>query len=360
MAAETGNEMLLHSLVNYGSNLETKSADGKTALHIATTKGNQQCLLILLNAGANIDALDSRGDTALHYAAYAGRFELLKLFAERKADLSKRNHDLDNAFHICAKEGHILAAKFLLQIGFEVDSITSGKQTALHLAISQHGADMVEFLLDNGADINAKDCLNITPLFLAVAGGHQNLAQVLLERGAELHSISFGMFPLRRAMLNNREDMMELLLHHGATVSEASSLVTCRKGIHDRALLFRAVELKRGFFLHLLLQQGADPNTISMRFGSHLLNYAILKGQVASTRLLLEYGAQTNFNTWGPLRTAMSSHHSTLATNEMKNSALAIIKLLLVYGANTRNLSRDDMEFFKRCSNSKFPRPSAL
>ena len=55
-----------------GSNIESKSKCGKTALMFACIEGNKECVSYLLSIGANVGAQTLLGDSALTYAQKCG------------------------------------------------------------------------------------------------------------------------------------------------------------------------------------------------------------------------------------------------------------------------------------------------
>ena len=102
--------------------IDTRSASGATALHIAAENGNADGIIVLLGAGASAAAADLWGETAVHRAAV---------------------------------EGHVDCPRPLVRAGADVNAATNSGMTALHLAASRGHGNCLQVLLVAGADVNA-------------------------------------------------------------------------------------------------------------------------------------------------------------------------------------------------------------
>lgn len=59
-------------LVGSGADINARSPNGRTALHIASSQGHGHIVDLLLEKGADIDAEDNHGETALSIAEHFG------------------------------------------------------------------------------------------------------------------------------------------------------------------------------------------------------------------------------------------------------------------------------------------------
>ena len=94
--------------------------------------------------------------------------------------------------------------------------------TPLHLAAYFGRGDAVRLLLDRGADVGAvaRNDMQVQPLHSAVAGQHREVVAALLVAGADPNARQQGGFtPLMAAEQHEDEDMVRLLMDHGAEES---------------------------------------------------------------------------------------------------------------------------------------------
>jgi len=77
---------LVPLLLAGGADVHQKDAEGKTALHYASSYGSIAFLQLLLTAGANVHAVDNYGKTPLHDAASCGRTDRVRILLQAGAD----------------------------------------------------------------------------------------------------------------------------------------------------------------------------------------------------------------------------------------------------------------------------------
>ncbi len=127
------------------------------------------------------------------------------------------------------------------------------------LCLASRETQKAELLLDRGANVNAACLLDYSPLMIAVTNGNTSLVQSLILYGADVNAIN----------------------DHGLTVL----VVALRQPVE---------EVATEEIIQLLLAYGADPNSESQFAGSlsgRPLHWAILEGNVAGVRALLDSGA---------------------------------------------------------------------
>jgi ankyrin repeat protein len=78
--------------VIHGADIDLRSAEGQTPLHIAAQNGADVFAAALLSFGAVADAQDRTGAGPLHYALGKSHFNVAKVLLENGADPSLRNH----------------------------------------------------------------------------------------------------------------------------------------------------------------------------------------------------------------------------------------------------------------------------
>ena len=117
-------------LLEYGANVNTRSKDHSTPLHIASLFGNLEIVQLLIDHSAEVDTVDDFGKTPLHNVSRGAEYES-----------------------------------------------------------QEDGVRIAQLLLDHGADVNAKDRSGHTPLALVSESRNEKpkLAELLLEHAANDH-----------------------------------------------------------------------------------------------------------------------------------------------------------------------------
>lgn len=201
----------LRSLLEAGASLETRGADGPTALAAAAMAGSADAARVLLDAGADPTA-QHRERSALCWGASST--EVTLLFLERGL--------FGNLEESCAylwsysRSGEAEVVRRLLAAGLAIDKLSDLGETPLASATETdnypviqalldrgadpdatirgggkssilHVADPVEtcLLLAYGADPNVRDARNETPLMSSATVGNGAKLQILLEAGAD-------------------------------------------------------------------------------------------------------------------------------------------------------------------------------
>lgn len=290
---------------------------GRTLLGWAAVYGHEDVARWLISRGAAVQTCDDLDQTPLWLASYFGHTKVVELLLENGANPRSRDERWRDPVMVATMNGHeevvraILAKNPLSALSYKRNSCTT---TLMH-ASELFSEGIVRMLL--GVP-NIKKCF-ITPnrcgetaLTLAVRRqwGSQDdkmaVIRLLLGAGAtcqwenrtDLHSgarLSWRINPpLLYAVVRGEEDLVKLLLDHGAP-SEGEDEWHCQ------CLLSSAVEHHRpgSAILEILLAAGA-PTEAKNRSGWTPLVYATRlrvasdEGAADAFRLLLQYGANIN------------------------------------------------------------------
>jgi len=207
------------------------------------------------------------------------------------------------------------AVRALLGKHVDVNAPEADGATALHWAAYEEDAEIVDLLLAAGANVNAATDLQITPLYLASTTGNAAIVNTLLERGADPNRASeSGVTPLMQAARSGSVAAVRGLLNRGARVN-------AKEQSRQQTALMWAVAEHQPEVVKVLLDSHADVRartsvrTLTVMLdqgprrtvktamqdarqieagGSTALLFAAQVGDVESTRLLLNAGADVN------------------------------------------------------------------
>jgi ankyrin repeat protein len=202
--------------------------------------------------------------------------------------------------------------------------------TALHWAVStpkKKAKGIVESLISHGAKVNAKFYRVKPPLLLALEFATEEVIELLLQHGASVKAIA-GLTPLAQALFSRRsERILSLLVDHGANVSEVvyqqppiwiaqrtnlkflleQGADPNAKNPSGRVLLHEAAFYDEPDTINLLVDHGATVDTVQSRSGNTPLCFAVDQQNIASVECLLKHQANANFrkrNGWPLLAVA--------------------------------------------------------
>jgi ankyrin repeat protein len=261
----------------------------------------------------------------------------------REVDVNGRAGDGATALHWAARWDDLKTAELLLEAGADVNAIDELGATPLWVACSEVGPSMVEILLKAGASPNAALMSGETPLMAAAHVGNVGVVRSLVEAGGDVNAVESGrqQTALMWAAAEGHSDVIEVLLKAGANVHARSavrsltvSLSHSLARIYDKNLI---IEIPQGGYTALL--------------------FAALQGEIDTTRVLLEGGA--NVNDAAPVGTsalvlAAHSGHGALGAFLLQKGAdpnaagagyaplhaailrrdVELVKALMKYGAN--------------------------
>jgi ankyrin repeat protein len=219
MARQNG--QAVRALVKQGVDVNSRTADGTTALHWAAHWDDFDSVALLLQAGARIDAVDDHGVTPLSLAA---------------------------------EHASVRMVETLLKAGANPNVAQMSGMTPLLEAVAVGNAQLVQMLLAHKANVNAATTkTGITPLMWAIGDRHPEIARVLLDGGADVQMVTTdGFSAMTFAARVGDVETAKLLIAKGLTVNETGA-----NRVH--ALPYAALSGQDAFAL-FLLEQGADAN----------------------------------------------------------------------------------------------------
>lgn len=278
LALERRDMRFAERLLQAGANPDGVPETQETPLMEAVRRGDMRAVLRLIRAGANLEATDRWGHTPLFFVNGQTAAKLLPVLIDAGADPNQRTLDGDTFRHRALRMG----------------------DERLWRALSAPD--------DEAEAIELKGRTGDTPLIAAAEGGNPNLVRRLLKLGANVSAINeFGHSALLVALTQEDLPTAAALQSAGAPVDFLEAVAL---GDYERAAelatplrtdlsapicgqetpLMGAIARGRDDLARLLLARGARLDVATRSLGT-VLDVAVLTGQPALVRLLIERGA---------------------------------------------------------------------
>lgn len=226
-------------LLDYGSEPNTKSREGKTALFEAIQAGRADIVTSLLEHGADPNLPGPK------HMLWPSTFEspCLQILLAHGADHKKCPGIMELAVSI----NNIESVRLLLKAGVSPDTKKDGIYTPLCTSIRDNRAELLKLLLSSGADPNTM--ASEYPAFKCVTHNRVHFLPLLVAAGANLQSPK-GI--LETAVSSNNTEALNWLLDQGVNPNDKNP-----KGMSP---LTTAIRENRIDMVDLLLLRGADPH----------------------------------------------------------------------------------------------------
>jgi len=242
-AATRGADTAVRRLLELGFAVDTRDAQGATALLHACGAGHREVAVTLIDAGADVGASAHNGMTPLAAAVAARREPLVALLLDHAAAVDQRLPNDATVLMIAAVQGYPEIAEQLLDAGADPNAVDARGHSALHAA-SQFGFEqndslrarrLFDVLLKHKADPNLADSEGKTALLLLL-GAHLRpgsacdathigaLLPVLLDAGARIeHADQRGVTALHACAMHALLPPARVLLARGADRNAADA-----------------------------------------------------------------------------------------------------------------------------------------
>ncbi len=304
----------LEEVLKHGGDVHVRDKYGNTPLHSAS--GNSTKLL--LTAGADPNAVNNEGAPVITHVI---------------TEIIWRNPN-DWQANICMAD---LTVKHLLAAGANPNAADAQGNTALHYFLQGYDcADIVNELIARGAHVNARNKDGATPLMLGAAQDwSKTLASFLKNHTPDL---------------NARDNRGLTAMHYAAEYAGCSPTTIAEAGgstgnaLEDAVLLNNIAEIER------YIAAGGDVNAKG-NHGSTLLHWAAACGHKEITSMLLQAGADPNtMDNSGttPLQLCFYRYYGVIRIHE------ECVRLLLDAGAdpNVKARDRDELLIFSAARHS--------
>lgn len=178
-------------------------------LHSAVESGHLEIVKTLIARGASVESKDAQGQRPIHKAIKLGHSDILKTLLERNADVTATTHSGHTPLELAMPLDSKIRQKTSTGIwrGKEVSAMMTEYTPCLKILLDSYSID----------DINKGGML-----FEAVKDGRPDIVAHFLKRGASpaIKSTTFNQrIPLHWAVEKGFDQIVELLLQHGSTVT---------------------------------------------------------------------------------------------------------------------------------------------
>ncbi len=159
---------------------------GRSPLEEAIVAGQSEAARFLIEAGSDVNWRDAEGISPLGYAAVMGNTAVAGMLIERGAKLDAQDTAVGGTpLHLAAMRGRAGVVRLLIEKGSRLDVRTKDGRTPLALAVERKQRECAEILLSRGADPNVRDEMSRTPLHRAVLAADLENVKLLLARKAD-------------------------------------------------------------------------------------------------------------------------------------------------------------------------------
>lgn len=285
-AAVLGRLDVVASLLRKGVDVDTNSAYFGFPLRAAVGRGHVEVVRFLLEHGANVGntgglALHCSGeDTALQAASRRDDDTIVRLLTEPIYGLQTAGVAYENAILNAVRHGNVNLVNYMLHRCNSANLKVLQSEMLVVAAGSGH-LQLVQMMLDNGIDANYVGIGYTHVLTQAAGNGHALIVSLLLEKGALFYSNDHDKGALNWAARYGHEDVVQVLLDHGADVNTDS-------GSGFQNPLYEAAMRQHVGMMRFLLDRGADIKAFEC--GESAFSQAIIWGYEEVIRVLVEAG----------------------------------------------------------------------
>ena len=188
-AAARGDLESVRRLVGRGVDVDSRDAQGRTAVTAAVYANDLDVVQALIEAGADVDIQDDMRANALLATGETGNVEILRAVLRAGPDLRRTNRFGGTALIPAAHRGHVEVVRELVGTAIDVDHVNDPGWTALLEAVilgdgGPAHREIVRILVDAGADTGIADTDGVTPLEHARRSGYAEMIQILSQPDA--------------------------------------------------------------------------------------------------------------------------------------------------------------------------------
>ncbi|ORX59112.1 ankyrin [Piromyces finnis] len=281
----------LNKLIDEGKvDLNEKTVDGWSALHIAVSNNKYEVVECLIHHGIDKN-IENDHYSPLYIASQNGFNDIVKLLVDHGADIDKVTDDW-SAIQIACSNGHYQTVEYLLSQGADIHLKTIEEYKLLHIATEENNLCMVELLLNKGhVNVNAKNSGGWTALHIVARENFYGLAKYLIRYGhADVDEEDNNMnTPLHIASQYGNHTIAQLLIHHNANINF--------KNLNGWTPLHIACQNEHTEVVRDLLENGAKVN-LTTHDSKTALHIACENDNKNVIQLLMDHKVNINLSTF--------------------------------------------------------------
>ncbi|MBF0300491.1 MAG: ankyrin repeat domain-containing protein [Oligoflexia bacterium] len=157
-------------------NAHKRNKDGQTLLMVFALKGDIKNFITLVNLGTDINTKDYKGYTCLMLAAHKGHLNIVEELLSRGVDMEVKNIAGYNTLAIAVMNDQVHIATYLLNRGAKKDIIFK-RLNLLMIAASKGAINCVKILVELGFNPLLKNAANKSAWDYALINKHTNVVE---------------------------------------------------------------------------------------------------------------------------------------------------------------------------------------
>ncbi|GLA96992.1 hypothetical protein AtubIFM57143_004475 [Aspergillus tubingensis] len=162
--------------------IEAKNLHGQTPLSLAAEHGQEDIVHMLLQRGASIETRNYDSQTPLSLAAANGHGRIVQMLLERGAATEPDNPNVQTPLSLAVENGHEDIVQMLLERGAEIETKDLlGKKTPLAQAAAKRYGFIFQKLRKRAGAKEANSQWLQIPLLEATRNGHKDIAKMLYD-----------------------------------------------------------------------------------------------------------------------------------------------------------------------------------
>jgi ankyrin repeat protein len=285
LAIRDGNHARVQKLLRAGIDVNTRDADGTTALMHSVIESDVTMMKLLVDSGAEVNATNTQGSSALMYAAV--NLEKTRLLLDRGANVNVKGKGGATPMSVAVTTfGSTPVLKLLVAKGAKLEN-------RLMVGVAQKGdLEAIRYLLSIGVSPGEADSATV---FAAITARCEECVRLLVDKGAPVKGSRLtGGGVLNETAKRAMPELSQFLLDHGASLDAKD-----REGftLLMQAVLSMEPPADRDQMVEWLVEKGVDVNARNDR-GDTAYLLAARMGSPSTLQLLVKAGAKEVMEEW--------------------------------------------------------------